>query len=240
MKQPAILVIRQYDRFSEALERDGFEVVNLELIRTEPLGEAAMPHRLNIYDGLFFTSPAAADVFINSGREFFGSVYVLGERSKKILDAAGIKNIYRESANTAGELIGSFDPAEFAGKRLLYLCGDRSMRAIPRLLANTADVDEAVVYRTVSLSPDAETVREIGHRLDSGEIGWICFFSPSGVEGFVGSFVSGGEKNAKAAAIGETTAKAAEAAGLNVKLVSSRANGEIFAKELSEHIKRID
>ena len=239
------LVLRRHDRFSEILEEDGFTVVNLELIATEPLTDQSKlrdalsgPTR---YDGFFVTSPAAASVMIevlqSLGREHTGMVYVLGERSKKLFEDAGINVEFPPSANTADELIDEFSEAEFAGKRLCFVRGDRSLRTIPNRLQGKAEVDELMVYRTVESEPDKEVVEGIRRGLESGSFTWACFFSPSGVDAFDKLFGRQSAGGIRAAAIGDTTAERARESRFDVAFISPRANAYDFAESFVEHVK---
>src|SRR5437868_232841 len=126
MSKAVVLVIRGDDVFSEVLRSGGCEVLNLELVRTAPVTdfgqlEEKLAH-INEYDGLFFTSPAAAEIFVGRAKlaqnVFEGKIYVLGGRAKKVLERSGLDTIHHAAANTAAELISSFDGAEFAGKKL--------------------------------------------------------------------------------------------------------------------------
>ncbi|MEO7660226.1 MAG: uroporphyrinogen-III synthase, partial [Pyrinomonadaceae bacterium] len=95
MKRPSVLVIRKKGRFSELLAEAGCPVVDLDLIKTEMLGDLTDLDRkivkLDDYDGIFFTSPVAADIFAKRFREmngrFGGKIYVLGKRARKILES---------------------------------------------------------------------------------------------------------------------------------------------------------
>ena len=239
---PAVLVIRKDDQFSQILRESGLDVINLELIKTQPVADLAALRekldRLSNYDGLFFTSQASAEVFAEeySGRERFdGPVYVLGERARKVLEAAGLNVVFRESANTISELLSSFDRSEFEGKRYLFLRGDKSMRTIPDHLDGRATVEEVVVYETKSIQPDESKLTEIKSRIGKGEIEWVCFFSPSGIEQFQKLF--GVDSSIKVAAIGTTTARRAENCGFGVQFIPDRSNADDFARGLIERIK---
>lgn len=240
MRRSVVLVLRTDDAFSNRLRESGCEVINLELIRTEPVNDRGELDSLfaNIIglDGFFFTSPVAATVFLDGlshrGLHVSGKIYVLGERTKRAFEDAGLEVEYRVNANTAEELIGSFDAAEFAGKRLLFVRGDKSMRTIPELLGSTAEVIEAVVYRTVVNTLDPETVNEIARLIRNQEIEWACFFSPSAVEGFISAFSLDGLGGLKAAVIGETTARKVKEYGFTVGYVSTRATAADFAEGL--------
>ncbi len=246
MRRTLILVVRPNGRFSDVLRENGCEVINLELIRTEPVGDISrlteIVHKIAQYDGIFLTSPAAAEIFLRhlrlEGAMFSARVYVLGERAKGVLDGSGLHVVSSPAWNTAADLIESIDQDELAGKRLLFIRGDRSIRTIPRMLGPVARIDEVVVYNTVELAPNDICRDAVRVKLRTGEIDWACFFSPSGIDSFIASF--GGEDlgRVKAAAIGETTARRAEELGLNIAFVSQRSDAEDFAAGLAALIKR--
>jgi len=237
MKSPAFLVIRQDDPFSSTLRENGCKVINLELIRTEPVENLIELDerlaRINDYDGMFLTSPVAAGIFVErlceNGTSYNGKVYVLGERPRDLIENAGLNAVFSEAANTAEELIRSFDAAEFKDKKLLFIRGSKSMRTVQEMLGDAAEVDEVEVYRTVDESVEEEVLSNVRERLERCEIDWICFFSPSGVARFVDSFEA---NDTKVAVIGKTTAAAAREAGLNVKLVSPKASARELALSL--------
>jgi len=248
MSKAAILVLRGDDAFSARLRENGHEVVNLELIRTEPVDDPGELRKklakLEDLDGLFFTSPAAAEVFITeldrSGQRFSSKTYVLGERTKRVFERAGISVEFRKDSNTAADMISSFGETEFVGKRYLFVRGDLSMRTIPDLLKGKATVDEAVVYRTVESLPDAEATDHLRKRLRSGDLGWLCIFSPSGVDAGRKVFDLRELAGVRTGVIGQTTGERAAEAGLNVEFISKHANAADFAAGLIEYIKNID
>ena len=248
MKPPVILVLRDDERFSSLLWESGCEVISLKLIETVPVdvqGElkTTLAH-IEDYDGLFFTSPAAAEVFVRElkavGTRPRGKIYVLGERTKGVFENAGVDVVSRSSANTAYELIESFDISEFAGKRLLFVRGDKSMRTIPELLGGVATVDEVVAYKSVEKLPDENTIATLKARFHNGEIDWICFFSPSGVDSFRNYFELEDVGRPKVAVIGDTTAGRVRETGIGVDFISHRATADDFAAGLIEHIKSFE
>jgi uroporphyrinogen-III synthase len=244
---PVVLVLRRHDGFSEILEKSGITVINLELIRTEPLDDQTeLSTALNgpvRYDGFFVTSSAAAHVLLDRLRELdcehTGMIYVLGERSRKILQDGGINVEFCPSANSAQELITEFGEAEFAGKRFCFVRGDRSMRTIPHLLKNIAAVDEIVVYRTIEAAPEPTAVGSVKSGLERGRFDWACFFSPSGVDAFEKLFGRQSAGAFKAAVIGETTAERAREIDLDVAFLSPRSNAGAFAESFVEQVAKI-
>lgn len=250
----SVLVVREFDRFGEILAENGFGVVCLSLIQTLPVEDLSDLDRklekLENYDGLFLTSPKAAEVFLRRFEQknlaFGGKVYVLGNRTKTLFENTNFEIVFRENANTAAELIKSFDEKEFAGKKFLFVRGDKSLRAIPELLRDAAEVDETIVYRTIKKAFDERLIKRIGvfekvcEKFSKGEIDWICFFSPSAIEIFTEMFGEISLDAVKVAAIGATTAKSAAEHNLKVDFVSSKANAQDFAFELINYIKNIE
>lgn len=242
---PKILVIREFDKFSELLAGNNFEVVNLLLIQTMPIENfGELDKRLeNIesYDGLFLTSPKAAEVFLqrlaNKDLTFHGKVFVLGNRTKTLFEKTNFEIVFREDANTAEDFINSFEPAELAGKKFLFVRGDKSLRTIPELLKDIAAIDEIVVYRTIENKVDAEMFGEINADLQHQKINSICFFSPSGVESFANIFGTDALNNVKISVIGATTAKKAFEKNLQIDFIAGKATAEDFAVELIEYLR---
>ena len=238
-----ILVIRIDDSFSSTLRGAGFDVVNLELIKTSPLDDLSDLQnkiaKLPEYDGLFFTSPAAAEIFVkerNGSNGFHGSVYVLGGRAQQILESAGLTVKTAADANTAEEMLTEFGTAKFEGGRYLFVRGEKSLRTVPEALKDLATVDEVVVYKTETPEIDEQKVYDLRSRILNGDIDFVCFFSPSGVERFV-ALLRDTARNIRCAAIGKTTADAAQQAGFNVEFISPRSNADEFARGLIRHIK---
>ncbi|HEX8249350.1 MAG TPA: uroporphyrinogen-III synthase [Pyrinomonadaceae bacterium] len=243
-KPPLILIAREFDKFSLRLKENGFEIINFPSIQTLPLEDLSkLDEKLEMlekYDGLFFTSPKAAEVFLQRNRKsgFRGKVYVLGNRTKSLFENTGFETVFGEKANTAEEFINSFERSEFAGKNLLFVRGDKSLRMIPELLKTVAEIDEIVVYRTIENSVDETLITEIREKLRRGAIDWICFFSPSGIESFVKTFGDFSPNEIKIAAIGATTAKKAAAKNLKVDFISPKASAEDFALGLIEYLRK--
>ena len=241
-----VLVVREAGEFDEILRREGFATVNFAPIRTAPVEDfAELDARLDAlaaYDGLFLTSPQAAAVFLGRWREkgaprFDGRVYVLGGRVRAMFAGTSFELVFREEANTAEDLLNAFPADEFAGRRLLFLRGERASRTSPDALRELARLDETVLYRTLECAPDDEIRRKIDDAADRGELAAVCFFSPSGVDSFLRSF--GAERLAAVprAAIGATTARHLETRGLAADFVPSRATAKNFAVELCAILK---
>ena len=236
-----VIVVRASDRFSQMLRDAGIEVINLGLVGTEVLDDLSefenLISRLGEYDGVLFTSRVAARVYVDYVEPTLKpTLYALGARATKVLVDAGFAVRTIAAANTAEQMLDAFGDNEFAGRKLLFVRGERSMRTIPEMLARLADVDEVAVYRTIEIEPAEIVVGNVRERLTSGAVEWISFFSPSAVEAFEKRF---GAVGVNVATIGETTAVRAREVGFRVGLVASQATNEVFASELIERVKNV-
>lgn len=239
--QASILVLRGDDEFSEMLRSAGLSVINMPMIESQPLADQAELRRvlgkLSEYEGLIFTSPVAAKVFVQeSADRLTGSratIYAMGRRANTVLRNAGLETVFSSDICNADDLIAA-RAKDFEGKRLLFVRGNKSMRVVPDRLKGLAIVDEVVVYRTINARPDPDDAARISRQISTGEIEWLCFFSPSAIDAFGDTF--GKSESIKAAAIGSTTANRAAELGFNVGFVSSRASSADFAEEFISHL----
>jgi uroporphyrinogen-III synthase len=240
-----VLVVRGEDEFSRTLMASGFSVINCPVIRTDPLEDLLelenVVSRLDAFDGVFITSAAAAEIFALYAKErlveYHGRVFVLGRRSFDILKDIAADVVFAEAANTAADMLDAIAADDdLGGKRFLFVRGERSMLTIPEQLNGLADLEEAVVYRTVEIAISDEQKKDIRKKAERGEIAMACFFSPSGVESFVEQFGVDTLRLTRLAGIGETTADALRALVLNVDVVAKRANSEHFAADVLEHL----
>ncbi|MGI8813330.1 MAG: uroporphyrinogen-III synthase [Pyrinomonadaceae bacterium] len=238
MTNPLVLVVRKDDSFSAALRNAEFNVINLELIETRPIADQGemetMSGRLGEFDAIIFTSPSAVEVFLErfpgKPSELKPVIYALGDRAITLLEYSGFAVESRLAANTAADLITDVGIDRFAGKKILFFRGTRTNGTIPELLGTVSQLDESIVYETVECELDRNHIATLRDQFESGEIHWICFFSPSGVERFRDIFET--VRFAKVAVIGETTAAAARANGLTISLIADRANNADFAEQL--------
>lgn len=243
MPNQRALVVRKDDQFSAALRAEGFDVLNIELIQTHPLADQSqcdkVLDRLDQFYAVIFTSPSAAEVFVERFRgkpsDIKPTIYALGDRASALLGDSGFSIGGGSAANTAADLITELGIEAFRGKPILYFRGNRSVGTIQELLGKTAKLTEVIVYETLDCEVDKGSISDIRCQLDREEIDWICFFSPSGVEQFCNIFNM--VIPPKAAVIGETTAAAARANGFTVGVIADRPNNLDLAKKLIEQQK---
>ena len=244
-RSPVILALREESEFSRELRDQGFEVLNLPMIETRRLSDLSQlrQHLAEIerFDHIFLTSRASAGVLADElNPELLSKlppVHVLGEKAREILEKHGVTVKYKESANTANGLLDMIGESTFAGTSILFIRGEMSMQTIPQRLGAVAKVEEAVVYETVDAPIGNE---EAVVRLFSGDVDWLCFFSPSAVESFKRRNFPNGGNRPRAAVIGDTTAQSAHSLGYVVDFVSERASAVDFARGLARHINGIE
>lgn len=221
-----------------------FEVINLPMISTRIRSDLSFFQRIveSIceFDAIFITSRTAASVFASeverSGTTDVPTVYVLGERARDVLAGRSIAIRYSETVNTANELLDNFGESRFAGKKVLFICSDRSIRTIPDRLGRIATVVEASVYETEEAVVEDD---QLLLRVRSGEFGWACFFSPSAVDSYCRMQLPLGG-TIGIATIGSTTADSIRSHGYKVDFISERANALYFAKSLADHIESFE
>ncbi len=239
-----ILVVREFDDFSQTLSESGFSIINCPTIATtvlENLDEFDKQiFALEIYDGVFLTSANATKIFREKLREgkkvFSGRVYVLGERSFDLLKDEQFDLFFDETANTARDLLEKIASEDLKDKRFLYVRGEKSLRVIPDFLKTMASVNEAVVYRTEKITIGIDKINELIEKFENGEIACACFFSPSAAESFIEQFGAAFPHQTVIATIGNTTADFLEKRDLKVRFVSSKATAEDFAVELINYL----
>ena len=239
---PVILALREESEFSRELRDQGFEVLNLPMIETQRLSDLSKLRKhlaeIERFDHIFLTSRASAGVLADElTPDLLGKlppIHVLGEKAKDILEKQGAAVKYKESANTADELLNMIGESTFAGSSILFIRGEMSKRTIPERLGSVAKVEEAVVYETVDVPVENDEAVE---RIGAGGVDWLCFFSPSAVESFARRNFANDGNRPKAAVIGDTTARSARSYGFDVDFISERASAIDFARGLARHIK---
>ena len=244
-ERTTILVLREECDLSRELGELGYSVFNLPMIETRPVSDLTQFDEklatVERFDHIFLTSRASAEILADhltpEIRTKLPVVTVLGSRARDMLENAGVRVKYSEKANTADELLDELGTLELAGSSILFIRGEKSLRTIPERLGQIAEIEEVVVYETVEapLANDAavEAIR-------SGNVAWLCFFSPSAVDSFANRELLNGTATPKAAVIGETTARAARSHGFSVDFISDRATSIDFARGLARHIKSFE
>ena len=229
-----ILVIREFDNFSQILAANNFEIINLPLIETKAIDDSSGLETIENYDGVFLTSKQSAEIFKEKLQtDYRGKVYVLGRRSYEILKNTNFNLHFDTSANTAREMLENIAPGELKDKKFLFIRGNKSLRIVPEFLSKKAAVDEAIVYETRSIAVEIDKINELREKF---KFTAVCFFSPRAAEVFLEQFDAEILHQTIIATIGKTTAEFFETRDLQVNFVSSKATAEDFAVELIEFL----
>ncbi len=223
-----ILVVRDHDVFSSILSENGFSVVNFPAIKIEKITDFSeldeIVSEIEIFDGIFVTSPNAAAPFLERLREknktYSGKIYVLGKRAHDLFKSAQIETIFDENINNAAELLNSISKNELQGKKILCLRGNLSSRLIPETLKKFAEIRELTVYQTAAAQANEKQSDKIRKKLQTGKLAAACFFSPSAAKIFIEQFGAEFLHQTIIATIGTTTAEYFEMQNLAVDFIS--------------------
>lgn len=198
--------------WAERLRAAGHDVLELPLLRFRALATAGEV-RADRYDWIVLTSPHAAEAFMDLGLDL-GSARCacLGPGTAAALVAAGGRDDLGLATRDGAELAAAFSARVAAPARIL-LPGSSRRLAEPRAGFERAGfvVDEVALYETEAVPPselpaDGPAARDI-----------VFFASPSAVGAFTGAW----DARPDCVAIGETTARAARAAGFPVALAAA-------------------
>ncbi len=249
-QRPTILLTRSDE--DNALIAPLFEIAGLATVAVpgisiippddwSPCDEAI--GNLPSYDGIIFTSRRAVRSFLgrldairDDGRSIIKGkkIAAVGKKTEEALVAEGIAADFVPDVGSARSLAASLGMADVRGRRYLFPKSDIARDDLPaELRAHEARVDEVIVYRTVL--PDAGAVSDVRERLLAGSIGYAAFFSPSALRNILETFGIDCFQRTTIAAVGPTTAAAAEAAGLRAEIIAATPRTEDLVAAIREH-----
>lgn len=204
------------------LEAEGAEVISFSLIHTEPLVTGELKNAveaLDHYSWAVFTSGNGVDIFFNyllaSGKDIrclAGLKFaVIGEGTKKALEARGIQADFVPTRYSSRDLAGEWIPTLAGKDRVLLLRAEEASLELNRALQEAGIRYEALsIYHTAADGRKGEELSRILPQAD-----YVTFASASAVKAFA-SMTGGRTMGAKAVCIGPVTEKAAAAAGIPV------------------------
>lgn len=249
LRGKTILVTRSDEanaHVADLLRSRGARALSLPTIQfTEPDSWEACDRALREFrnfHAVLFTSSTAVRTFLKrfeaihpEGKSLLREVhsYAVGERTLESLRDAGIPATMAEGG-TAADLAASLGN-EVKGKRFLFPKSNIARDVLPGALkARGADVTEVVVYKTVAPSPRA--LDDVRNSLKAGSVDFVLFFSPSAVSHFTQMIGTVHMESLLVAAIGPTTAHAAQEAGFKVSVVAKKPSDEGLIDSLEEFI----
>jgi uroporphyrinogen-III synthase len=220
-----VVVTRDEDAdgpLSRALSARGLRVARWRTVRTAPPEDAgpleAALAELASFDWLVFTSRRAVAAVAERVRPLPAGLRIaaVGEASSAALEREGWPVDVLPEEQFAEGLVAALSAAGVGpGTRVLFPASEIARDAVPEgLAALGARVTTVVAYRTLATAPDADAVRDA---LDDAAVDVVTFASPSAVEnlaaGLPAALLGRLRREARAVAIGPTTAEAVRAAG---------------------------
>ena len=240
-----ILVTRPREmasRLTGMLREAGAEVIEIPAIRTveipeNPALDLSLDH-VGRYGWLVLTSPSGARIFFERLRRQQRDVRMLGEIRLAAIGAATAREI--EAHGLFADLVPERFSAAALGTALAQSAGGtrvlivRAREGSPDLTAELERAgipyDDLPLYDTVYESAQSMVGAAM---LDAGEVDYVAFTSASTVQGFVRAIGARDYSGIRAACIGEATARAAQACGMQV-VVAEQATMQSLVQLMTE------
>jgi uroporphyrinogen-III synthase len=248
-----ILITRQPEQAGEfvaEVEKRGGRAVLFSMIEiADPDSwtecDGALEH-IDSYDGLIFTSTNAVNRFfqrctlkdVEPATFRACDIYAVGEKTKGEIERRGLQVRLVPDTFSSASLAKGFTRGAVNQKRFLFPRGNLSRDdIIVRLRGLGAAVDSVVVYNTVAANESG--VDSIWKLLVEGQIDVVTLASPSAVLNFAKMFsaekIRQLEGLVKIAAIGPTTAEAAQGIGLKVDIVATQSTVAGFVEAIAAY-----
>jgi len=245
-----VVITRAPDQATELarqLERMGAEVLLMPTVAFAPpenlsAVDAAID-QLDQFDWILLTSMNVVRFFIwrmqfKDGFSALRSTKVgaVGPGTAILSQSEGLEVDYVAKKGT-GESLARELAERIRGCRILLPRSDRADDRLPALLREVgADVTEVIAYRTVK--PDALDA-EVLARLRGAEVDAIVFASPSAFHNLCDTIsveeLAKLSERVQFVAIGPTTAKALESAGVRVAIQAKEASAEALVQAIAKH-----
>jgi uroporphyrinogen-III synthase len=237
----------QATELARQLERMGAEVLLMPTVAFAPpenlsAVDAAID-QLDQFDWILLTSMNVVRFFVwrmqsKDGFSAMGSTKVgaVGPGTAILSQSEGLDVDYVAKKGT-GESLARELAESIRGCRILLPRSDRADDRLPAMLREAgADVTEVIAYRTVK--PETLDAEVLG-RLRRAEVDAIVFASPSAFHNLCDTIpaeeLAKLSERVKFAAIGPTTAKVLEGAGVRVTVQAKEASAESLAEAIARH-----
>lgn len=238
----------QATELTRSLQEMGAEVLLMPTVQFAPPGnwsavDAAI-ERLDHFDWILLTSMNAVRFFIRrvhltrakATALGHAKIAAVGPGTAILSQVEGLRIDYVAEKGT-GESLARELAESIRGCRILLPRSDRADDRLPALLREAgADVTEVIAYRTIK--PDTLDAEVLG-RLRRAEVDAIVFASPSAFHNLCDTIpaeeLAKLSERVKFAAIGPTTAKVLEGAGVRVTVQAKEASAESLADAIARH-----
>ena len=226
------------DEMKRLFENAGAELLEMPLIKIEPLSISAQEKKLvkNIeqFDWLILTSANGVHHFFEAFSKISAKtklteqikIAVIGNKTKKKLDEYGYSSDFVNPGNTAEDFSEAFLKhlqKEKKQPKILLALGKLARTVIQNQLINTAKCTRIDFYTTVI----PETVDlNILKRIKEDQYEMLIFTSPSGIKNFLKISSVKHQKNLRIACIGDTTARTAKDNNIEPLVIAEEASAK--------------
>ena len=255
LQNRTILITRSTEQSSEfrsLLESRGASVICLPTIEiVEPDSWEACDSiiwKLVEYNSVCFTSKNAVSKLLQRIRIIrpqalnilsTRNLYAIGEKTQSALEAAGFSATASPTKASAEELAQLLQGWNISGKKILFPKSNIASDILPQQLRKLgAEVDEVVVYKTVI--PEPENLEHVQQMFMKNKIDVATFFSPSSILNFTEMIGTDILAHTAIAAIGPTTAEAAQQLGLTVAILAQQATAECLVEAIQKHFNELE
>lgn len=194
--------------------------------------------RINIqeYGAIIFTSRNAVDHFFRIAEEVRYNVpddlkyFCISESTAYYLQKYVVyrKRKIFHGRQTMADLMPQIK--KHKGEKFLLPCADILKKDIPDTLEKGGiNFDKAMIYRTVC--SDLSDLSDVNYDV-------LVFFSPAGIASLFENFPDFKQNDTRIAVFGATTAKAAEAAGLEINIAAPKPEAPSMTMALEQYIKK--
>jgi uroporphyrinogen-III synthase len=224
--------------YAAALQPLGFETVHLPVTRTEPPSDPGAIVRAmerGGYQAIMCASARAAGAIIRAkGHAPVPEVWAVGPATARVLADAHLSPIVPETARDGASLARAIVLArDLAGKRVLVpRAEDGREEGIAILRDHGVLVDDIAAYRTVRTPADHEDLVQGRALLAAGQAALCVVLAPSQVAA-LDELLGIAKLATRFVAIGETTADALRAAGVDVFCVAATPTPEGIANAVA-------
>ncbi|MBN2485684.1 MAG: uroporphyrinogen-III synthase [Bacteroidales bacterium] len=230
------------DTIAPVLKNEGAEFIDFPLIQIAETRKTRFKEKLlskiSIFDYVVFTSKNGVKYFfkyfenISKKNICEGITFIsIGEKTSAEIRKYCNNTVITARGNTSDDFLDELKEIKIRDKKILLCLGTLAPDKIQKELSINNMVQRLNLYTTKAIQNLPENTIDI---IKNRTYDVILFTSPSAIDNFVKIFKETGLDGHRIACIGNTTGQRAKWHNMQPVLISSKARGDIFAKELIE------
>ena len=243
-------VLKVAKLIAKLLKKSNITFLNFPMIETLPseLNEEITKafDELESIDWLVFTSRNGVKAFLKLWNEYnkkdfkkFANTKIatIGRSTASLLNENGIKVDFINPGSTSGEFVHHIDKDEIIQNthKVLLVLGNLAPDILYSKIKDiTPTVKRINVYYT---RYKKETSTDIYDIIEKNKYSLVSFTSPSAFDNFYRNMKDACKKNLRIATLGKTTASFVKHKGCQVEFTPSKAEFDLFAREVVTYIK---